>query len=228
MIKAVLTGDIIHSTRMDDGSRARLTKEIAQFLKHLTRSYSIKSEMYRGDSFQCLIAKPADALRVALLIKTKIRSLNPLEPLRVKKEAAKKKEKPQPSMAWIFDARIAIGIGEGGQSRKLIGTSSGEAFILSGHLLDELKSTKQSLGISTMDKYGDELDTEILLLDNIISGTTALQCEVIHWKLQDYSEIEIAKKIGIGQSAVNQRSNLGSWNAIRAMVERFESIYGHA
>lgn len=225
MRKAVITGDIIHSTRMDDQSRVLLTKAISHLLKRLASDFSIKSEMYRGDSFQCLIGKPKNALRVALLIKTKIRSLHPSELFKIKKVAKPRQVTSQLYATWIFDARMGIGIGEAGQAKNKLGTSSGKAFILSGHLLDDLKATKRALGIAASDKHTDELETEILLLDNIISRTTALQCEVIHLKLQDYSEIEIAKKLGIGQSAVNQRSNLGSWNAIRAMVERFEDIY---
>jgi hypothetical protein len=226
MIRAVITGDIIHSTRMDDKSRKLLNKVLAQHLKQLSSDYNIRSEMYRGDSFQCLVSKPQDALRVALLIKTKIRSLNPSEPFSVAKSNKPAKVRSILYTTWMFDARMAIGIGDAANraTQKLV-TTSDEAFILSGHQLDELKGIKQALGISTLDKYRDELQTEILLLDTIIAKTTALQCEVIHLKLQDYSEIEIAKKLKIGQSAVNQRSNLGSWNAIRAMVDRFETIY---
>lgn len=218
MKKAVITGDIIQSTRMNDESRQLLYKAITQVLKQVSKDFDMKSEMYRGDSFQCLIDYPENALRIALLIKTKIRSLNPAESLSEKIN--------QPT--WIFDARMAIGIGDAGKktTQKLAATS-GEAFILSGHLLDALKNSKQALGIDTQDDYQDELETEILLLDTIIARTTALQCEVIHLKLQDYSEIEIAKKLGIGQSAVNQRSNLGNWNAIRTMIDRFESIYAN-
>jgi hypothetical protein len=226
MKKAVITGDVIHSTRMDEESRKLLSKSIAQFLKRLEEVFKVRSEMFRGDSFQCLVPKVQDALRVALLIKTKIRSLNPSELHNVKAKGKRGKPNAVYFTSWVFDARMAIGIGEVPKTVKDLATTSSEAFYLSGHLLDEMKSRKQSLDIDTMDKYRDELETEMLLLDNIIAKTTAMQCEVIHWKLGGYSEIEIANKLGIGQSAVNQRSNAGSWNAIDAMVDRFETMYG--
>lgn len=225
MKKAVITGDIIHSTRMDEENRKLLSKVIAQFLKELEKAFKVRSEMFRGDSFQCLVPKVEDALTVALLIKTRIRSLNPSELHNVKAKGKTRKSKAVYFTTWVFDARLAIGIGEVPKTVKDLATTSSEAFFLSGHLLDEMKSWKQSLGIDTLDKYSDELETEMLLLDNIIAKTTALQCEVIHWKLWGLSEIDIANKLGIGQSAVNQRSNAGSWNAIRMMVERFETIY---
>ena len=71
----------------------------------------------------------------------------------------------------------------------------------------------------------DELETESILLDALISRTTALQCEVINLKLLGYTEMEIARQLKIMQSAVNQRSISGNWNAIEAMVKRFEIIY---
>ena len=183
--------------------------------------------MFRGDSFQCLVPKVEDALTVALLIKTRIRSLNPSELHSVKAKGKPRKAKAVYFTSWVFDARLAIGIGEVPKTVKELATTSSEAFFLSGHLLDEMKNKKQSLDIDTEDKYREELETEMLLLDNIIAKTTAMQCEVIHWKLWGLSEIDIANKLGIGQSAVNQRSNAGSWNAISSMVDRFETMYGH-
>jgi hypothetical protein len=227
MKKAVITGDIIHSTRMDEETRLEVSKSIARFFKELEGAFKVRSEMFRGDSFQCLVPKVEDALTVALLIKMRIRSLNPSELHSVKAKSKPRKAKTVDLTNWVFDARLAIGIGEVPKSVKELATTSSEAFFLSGHLLDDMKSRKQSLDIDTEDKYREELETEMVLLDNIIARTTALQCEVIHWKLWGLAEIDIANKLGIGQSAVNQRSNAGSWNAISTMVERFETIYGN-
>ncbi|MGE0590170.1 MAG: hypothetical protein AB7O48_16445 [Cyclobacteriaceae bacterium] len=223
-LKAVITGDIINSTHLDRNKQEALFKLISLTLKRLGNIYSMRSEMYRGDSFQCLVHKPEDALRIALLIKTAIRSWNPAE--EKKPASRKKKTKVSNTPAEMFDARMAIGIAEMENSRGKLASNTEMPFILSGHKLDELKNSKQTLAIDAMDEFGDELDTESILLDTILSKTTALQCEVINMKLDDYSEIEIAKKLKIGQSAVNHRSNLGSWNAIDAMVDRFETIYG--
>ena len=158
------------------------------------------------------------------LQKTYIRSLNPSDIYEVgKKNTANRKGILLPT--WIFDARIAIGIGNVDLLANRLAGSGGEAFQLSGHLLDKIKNKKQSLAISTNDQFKEELETEFILLDALISKTTALQCEVINRKLLGYTEIEIAKKLDIMQSAVNQRSNSGNWNAIESMIKRFEIIY---
>jgi hypothetical protein len=125
----------------------------------------------------------------------------------------------------MFDTRIAVGIGESEEESESLGKANGEAFLLSGRTLDNLKGSKQSIGIASNDTYQMELETECTLVDCIIGRNSALQCEVINLKLLEYTEIEIAKKLGIAQSAVNQRSNNGGWNAIHAMVQRYETIY---
>lgn len=224
MIQAIITGDIIHSTRMTIEQRNWLFEQIATALRQWNKDFGIKSETFRGDSFQCLVKNPADALRLALLQKTFIRSLNPSDVYEVRKSNTKKKRGVF-FPAWIFDARIAIGIGEVDVLEKRLAASGGEAFQLSGQLLDKMKDKRQSLAIATNDKHNEELETELVLLDAIISKTTALQCEVICQKLLGYTEIEIGKQLNIMQSAVNQRSVSGSWNAIETMIKRFEKIY---
>ncbi|MDI1234535.1 MAG: hypothetical protein PSX81_09655 [bacterium] len=186
----------------------------------------MKSELYRGDSFQCLLSDISTALRVAILIKTYIRSLNPSEPYDIYNRRIPDKPKTILRPQWLFDTRITIGIGEVESEMKSIATSDGEAFHISGRLLDEIKGSKQTIAMRTNDEHNDELETEMVLLDYIIARTTALQCEVVNLKLLDYTETKIANILNIQQSAVNQRSNSGGWYAIEKMVERFETIYG--
>lgn len=225
MIKAVITGDIIHSTHLSSEARASLFNNIEYYLKKLKKEYGIKYEMYRGDSFQCLVHKVEEALRIALLIKTFIRSLNPSEVYAVTKKSNTKQVRDTVFTTFIFDARIALGIGEVDADNKRLASSDGMAFFISGHLLDEIKNTKQHFAIDSDDEFKQEWETESILLDAIIRKTTALQCKVLNYKLMDLTETEIANILNIGQSAVNQRANNGDWNAFDAMVYRFEKAY---
>ncbi|MBC7382121.1 MAG: hypothetical protein H7296_03900 [Bacteroidia bacterium] len=223
--KAVITGDIVRSTKMCIKERQMLITSVDAALRQWGKDYGMQVEMYRGDSFQCLLHTPEYALRIALIIKTFIKSLNPTESneLRSRAKNAKKNEMALP--VSMFDTRIGIGIGNVDKGLNKLGTANGPAFLLSGHLLDKLTQGKQSMGIATEDSFSNELAIECLLLDYIISRTTALQCEVINLKLLGYTETEIAHKLKIAQSAVNQRSNSAGWNAIEGMVKRFEIIY---
>ncbi|MCF8254050.1 MAG: hypothetical protein K9H61_05720 [Bacteroidia bacterium] len=225
MKKAVITGDIIQSTKMKSNERKMLIDEVDAALKLLSKDYNMQYELYRGDSFQCLLPHPENALRVALLIKTFIKHLNPSEAFELKSKENPLKNQSMIYPVWMFDTRIAIGIGEGEEEIESLGKANGEAFLFSGRTLDNLKGSKQSIGIATDDNYQLELETECNLLDSIIARNSALQCEVIYLKLLGYTEIQIAKRLNIAQSAVNQRSNNGSWNAIHTMVLRYETIY---
>ena len=162
---------------------------------------------------------------MALIQKTFIRSLNPSAVYDVHKKNNPTIRRGIIFPTWIFDARIAIGIGEVDLLASRLAASGGKAFQLSGQLLDKMKNKKQSLAIDTDGKFNEELETEFILLDAILSKTTALQCEVINLKLLGYKEIEIADELKIMQSAVNQRSISGNWNAIDSMIKRFEKIY---
>jgi hypothetical protein len=224
-IRAVITADIIHSTKMSNENKLWLYEGIKGTLKKIDKDYNTRSETYRGDSFQCLVNNPKDALRVALIIRTFIRSLNPSESHEVKSLVNPGRKTNILYPIWLTDVRMAIGIGNVDLEMKKISTSDGEAFQLSGRMLDELKNSKQRFSIASGDKYKDEFKIESALLDNILNRTTALQCEVINLKLLGYTEIEIAKKIQIQQAAVNQRSVSGAWNVINQMVNYFENIY---
>lgn len=227
MTKAVITGDIIHSTKLNAEQRNILFERIAKALKQWDKDFKMRSETFRGDSFQCVIDNPKLALRVVLIQKTFIRSLNPSELYKVINHNKPRSQKKIILPTWIFDARIVIGIGEVEYLSNRLASSGGEAFQLSGQLLDSIKNKKQSIGIATNDKFNDELETEFKLLDAIISKTSALQCQVIFQKLLGYTEHQIAEKLNIHQSAVNQRSMNGNWNAIEIMLNRFEKIYSH-
>jgi hypothetical protein len=226
-MKAVITGDIIQSTRMPAVQRDALVKSIQQALKIWEKDFHCRSEFFRGDSFQCYLPHPHDALRLMLLLKTYIRSLNPSSAFTLTAKKNRAKSSAIVLSTPIIDARMALGIGEAEAGRRLA-TSAGVAFELSGHLLDDLKSRKQTLGIATGDDFAEELETEAVLLDALLSRASALQCEVLSYKLLGHHETAIAKALRINQSAVNQRSKAGNWNAIEAMVNRYENIYSTA
>lgn len=224
-MKAVITGDIIHSTRLTPVNKRMLIDSIDTALKQWSKDYHFQYEIFRGDSFQCLLTDKKDALRITLLIKTFIKSLNPGDPGEARRKRGLKINVVLP--VWEFDVRLAIGIGETGTVEKALGRSDGSAFVLSGRTLDDLKNKKQSIGIATQDAHHEELETELQLLDYIVSRMTALQSEVICRKLLDHTEIFIANELGINQSAVNQRSNNAGWSAVAGLLQRFEKLYAN-
>ena len=116
---AVLTGDIIKSSKLsaDALGRARmlLSKSLSR-LKQKHRAQLIgRPEFFRGDAWQILLRDPRAALRVALYIRAVLRA------------------------EIDVDTRLSIGIGLVDRiTDQPISVTTGEAFTLSGHALDNM------------------------------------------------------------------------------------------
>ena len=68
------------------------------------------------------------------------------------------------------------------------------------------------------------MDVILGLLDAILKEMTIRQSEILYYKLLGFNEEEIASKLSIKQSAVNQQSNSFSWSSIESAVNYFEKL----
>ncbi len=154
-------------------------------------------EIYRGDSFQ-IIVSPKDALRISLLIKSVI-----------KKIPSKK-----------LDVRLAIGISEEEIIADRVSEAAGEAFVYSGQLLDTLKQKKVHLGIKTpWDEFDKEFNMMFKLALIIMNSWTSNSAEVAELLLSvsGITQVEIAERLDIAQSSVNDRIKRGAIYEIMEM-----------
>ncbi|MDE6395402.1 MAG: hypothetical protein K2K77_08675, partial [Duncaniella sp.] len=109
-IGAIITGDIVDSTKMMPDERnhmLRLLKSLPEMLSSLSK---IELEVFRGDSFQARIFDVSESLDVALAIRACIRS----------NVFAEYKQQ--------WDARISLGIGQLDYQHCTLATSDGEAY----------------------------------------------------------------------------------------------------
>ncbi|RYJ44517.1 hypothetical protein [Flavobacterium beibuense] len=213
MVAGVITSDIIQSTHINPPERQRLYAEIQQAIKEIGKKYPLKSEWYRGDAFQVKTDEIKYACRVALLIKTFTRSVE-----KDREQAGKKSPK-------IYDVRMAVGIGPIESGSDTLALSNGEAFQLSGRTLDELKGARRHFAFATADGNNNSLQIESQLLDALINSTTAAQCRVLYNKLLGHIEDDIAKKLGVSQSTVNQHANAANWSVFSDYLDYFENLY---
>jgi hypothetical protein len=184
---AAITGDIVNSRLV---SEASVWSDPLKSVFGVTGLSSSDWEIYRGDSFQASV-KVHQALRLALLIKCAI-----------KKTANKE-----------LDVRMAIGIGRDEREGDQLSESMGEAFIFSGELLDELKSKKIHLGIRSPWKSLDkELNMMFRLALVIVHPWTKNTAEVAEllFSEPDITQHQIADRLGVTQSSVNERIKRGS------------------
>src|SRR5450631_4354423 len=201
-VHAVLTADIVNSTKLDPAVGKRLLKEFEKILK------SCKVEFYRGDSFQAYMDKePAKSLRLALICRTAAIM------------AGEEGEAP------LSDLKISIGIGTVVKPVKSLGTAKGEAFLRSGRSLDYMQGTGRRLSIVT----GNELaDIGLMVLgdyiDAIYKRMTAKQAEAIYGLLKGETQQQVGLQLDKSKSTVSQLVSTGGWEEIERLLRQYENL----
>lgn len=198
-IGAILTGDIVNSTKLEAAVEKRLLAELKEILSPYT------FEFYRGDSFQVYVEDARVALRTVMLCRTAAIGLQ--------------KEEQLP------DIRISIGIGEVTQPIIPLGSAKGEAFILSGRSFDDIQKTNSRFAISSNHDWG-KLSYELIATyaNSIFGELTPKQAEVIFHLLQGETQQKIAERLNKSKSTISQFASSGKWNEIEYLLEAFNKI----
>jgi hypothetical protein len=209
-IKAVLTGDLIQSRKLDNEGLEKVLNALHSTFQEIQEKILKKEgqlEIYRGDSFQVLIHEPELALKVTLILKSRLLSL--LNTSEIKS-----------------DARIAIGIGTIRMQNSKIIESQGEAFELSGSELDKIIKESVSLSIKTpWEEINEEFRVNCLFADSILSGWSAKTAEsVFRYLLYGETQEQQAQYFNVSQPAISKRLfNQGNMKAMEAFLRRFEN-----
>jgi hypothetical protein len=200
-VQAVLTGDIVNSTKL----KKSVEKKLLNLLQGTLAPYQF--EFYRVDSFQAYIKKPHEALKTALLCRAAAISVS-------KNEAVN-----------LSDVRISIGIGTVTTPVKTLGAAKGEAFILSGRAFDELTNTDTRLSITTGNNLANAgLQIIADYLNAILKAMTGKQAEVIFELLKGQTQQEVAELLKKSKSTVHQHVISGRWNEIEKLLQQYENI----
>ncbi|MBY0482523.1 MAG: hypothetical protein K2Q21_14295 [Chitinophagaceae bacterium] len=204
MLHAVLTGDIVNSTKLEPKKEKKLMKLFYQILE------PYKFEFYRGDSFQAYIREPKEALKIVLQCRTAAISVTGTEE------------------ATGSDVRISIGIGSIAAPIRKLATAKGEAFILSGRSFDVMSKDDSRLTIMVGGKNKQFLDLGMELvanyIDSIYRGMTAKQAEVILELLVGNTQQEAAKKLKKSKSTISQLVSSAKWVEIEKVMGIYEQI----
>jgi hypothetical protein len=196
-IVAVLTADMVKSSLMDVRFKQHLLQvEVKNFLEQHTRL--VDYQFYRGDEIQFTIANPEDALLVASLLRTFIITRTPDEQ-RYKR---------------LLDVRIAIGIGK---TSELV-EHDGEAYILSGHLMDKIG--KQRVAVVTAWKEINEvLSLHAMTVDAIISKWSKRQAEIMLDVLLDVPREQILLEKNISSSTLSSFLKKSDAKLLKKIIE---------
>ena len=203
---SVITADLVRSTE----SRLTQQQRIQQLQQNLTEINELPDNggvlqeftIFRGDAFQGALQSVQSSLRVAMFLRASIRSTMGL------------------------DVRQAIGIGFNAELiENSAMLSTGEAFIHSGHLLDELSAHKRlqrKISVASGDqRFDDEFNTCFDLLEVTSRRWTDKEAEGIKLRLKGLNQAEIAKQLNINQSAVNKRLQSAGWFALYSLLRHW-------
>ena len=207
-MQAVITGDLIDSTKYSPQELDVILNAVNQEFEHFRSIYDADFKIFRGDSFQGIVIDPTIALDLVIALKTAINKIY-IENNKI---------------SGLPDFRIAIGIGTINLKRASILESNGEAFQFSGKALDTLKGDYPRLLLKTAnDNLDDEFNVHFSLLDSVTSKWSLSSAEVVFYLHKGYKEREIAEVLNINQSAVNQRKKVANWDSVSLLLKRYKT-----
>lgn len=209
-VNAILSADIVDSTSLSADDMVKLKESLEAFFP-VMKSFCGEAwgRVVRGDSVECVIPEVSQSLRIALLLKCYVKTLD-----LVSASGAMKKK----------GIRVAIGIGSLRINDRDNGIIDGEAIYNSGRELDRLSGSDNitlSLVSSEMNVEGYSALCDILGF--VVTRATYRQCQVLYHLLLGETQKQIAKLLGLEQPTVNQHAAAVGWNAIQRALTRYES-----
>lgn len=190
-MKAVITGDVINSRKVASGLWLDDLKQILNAYGSEPKDW----EIYRGDSFQLVVAAD-DALEVAFTLKATIKQHKAL------------------------DVRMAIGVGSVDYSADKITESNGVAFINSGECFERLK--KQTLGIQTpWVEFNSAFEVIMPLVLLVADNWTSTSAEIFKKALEnpEINQNQLAKALNRkSQSSISSSLKRAGYEEIKNML----------
>ncbi|QQX75882.1 MULTISPECIES: helix-turn-helix transcriptional regulator [Aequorivita] len=225
MTYSVISGDIVSSTGLHIQDRKLVEEYLNILLQNLKKEFNVYGRIIKGDYLECVVPNASQGLQVALAIKSFVKAI----PIQMK---TYKSEDNRIKQFKTHGIRLAIGYGKLSRYKPEEGIIDGEAIYLSGREISgETTYNKERIVIkntlffaSKNEDFNKNFQPLLALLDVLLSKATARQCEVLYLKLMNNQEDEIAKRLGIGQSAVNQHSTSVGWNAIEEAVNYYKMV----
>lgn len=224
---ATISADVISYTSLTEFEKRKLETGIKQLLSDFTETYKSQSfygRLVKGDFIECAIDNPQYALRIALLLKTYIKSIV---------FEGSKNNKSRLKYFNEHGIRLAVAVAPLDKLDPKNEVIDGEAIYLSGRAIKNYStSDKQKITIKTTmffcssnNEVQQQFEVLFSLLDTILSKCSSKQSEVVYFKLLNLSEKDIATKLSKYQSTISQHSTAAGWLSIEKAVNYFEKTF---
>jgi hypothetical protein len=205
---AVITGDIVDSSKLPLGQRQKLHRIMKDgskaLLKGFKESVPLDVDIFRGDSWQLLVADPSKSLRIALFYRAYLR-------------------------AWMgtsrLDTRLAISVGTVDFiPEDRVSGGDGQAYQFSGSSLEGMAKACRMCFRFPERKDEECLDLLVRLLDVLAANWSDKQARAITGALQGLKQEKIGNlwKPSITQQSVNRHLQRAGWFAVERAVGFFE------
>ncbi len=206
---AVITGDVIDSSDLEAAERKQLPATIESvsetLIEWLGGDQVWPVAIFGGDSWQLLLATPADALRAALFMRASLLA-SPLE----------------------IDTRLAIAVGgidfvpEAGVEQ-----ADGEALRRSGRLLSELSSRSVSMGFECPDQaLSRHWDLVVCLIDALVrTDWTPNRARAVTGALRGLTGVQIGElwPAPISKQTVSRHLSEAAWEALERALSEYKA-----
>ncbi|WP_426360282.1 hypothetical protein ACPUVO_08740 [Pseudocolwellia sp. HL-MZ19] len=198
---SVISGDVINSTKLSSEQFEQLLIRIKEIQKWISESNKSNAHsIERGDEFQTVVHDIENSLRYTIIYRVAIKALGN-----------------------SFDSRISFAIASNADLRESVSESMGQAFILSGRGLKNLKNEKL---LFSSDNQKLEADFNLLFkyLDKQITELTSRQCEVLLPMLKSnggLSITELSKKLGVADATASKSLKASGWSLINELNNQF-------
>ena len=203
-IVAVLTTDIVHSTKLSTKDYNLVIQALKTYLDRELKPQNASYEIYRGDSFQIYFRDVKHAMRASLALRLYFRT--GIDCLGV-------------------NLTQSFALGQYEQLSDSPGTSVGEAFVLSGRALDTAGRGEFIVSISK-DIRSADLQLSTHFLNHLLASLTDKQCGVLFYylSLHEPEQKVIAERLNMTRQNVATHLKRGGADLIKAYIEAYEGL----
>jgi len=201
MLGAVITADIVNSTKLSRPEYKKLVKNLTALLQ------GHQYEFFRGDSFQVLVKSPEEALKILLQLRTAAMKLSG-------------------SAMPLADVRASIGIGSIKLPVKSFQTASGDVFVLSGRSFDKMPKEERLMIICDEKYKAINLGLKLVsqFIDYLFQRLTFKQAAVVHELLMNRTQIETAKRLKKTQATVHKHTQAAGWPELEKLLKDYKDL----